>query len=264
MGRPALDVRSGAAGLQPRIGRVPRADLSRHRCLRRHGLPRLGAAAERCERSRSVSGAGRGGSADRRRTHRPRRARVGQRGVVRAAGGAAGGQAQRRARRGRVGAGRSPGRRTASTPAPMLSRAATPTPSWPGAPPTRCAAATSCTTRGRSMLDALDACAASIAGAHDFTAFTPSETQHVFFDRTVRNGPVGAGRRPAGVRADRRRAAAAHGADPGRHDAAAARSRAVPPPAGRAGRARRPGGRRRRTGCAWWGSATPARPSTRI
>jgi tRNA pseudouridine38-40 synthase len=33
--------------------------------------------------------------------------------------------------------------------------------------------------------EALDACAAEIAGRHDFTAFTPSETQHVFFERTV-------------------------------------------------------------------------------
>jgi tRNA pseudouridine38-40 synthase len=32
---------------------------------------------------------------------------------------------------------------------------------------------------------ALDACAAAALGQHDFTAFTPTETQHVFFDRTV-------------------------------------------------------------------------------
>ena len=32
---------------------------------------------------------------------------------------------------------------------------------------------------------ALDACAAAIAGTHDFTAFTPTETEHVHFDRTV-------------------------------------------------------------------------------
>ena len=32
---------------------------------------------------------------------------------------------------------------------------------------------------------ALDACAAATVGQHDFTAFTPTETQHVFFDRTV-------------------------------------------------------------------------------
>lgn len=33
--------------------------------------------------------------------------------------------------------------------------------------------------------DMLDACAAAMLGQHDFTAFTPSETQHVFFERTV-------------------------------------------------------------------------------
>jgi len=32
---------------------------------------------------------------------------------------------------------------------------------------------------------ALEACAAAIAGTHDFTAFTPTETEHVHFDRTV-------------------------------------------------------------------------------
>lgn len=31
----------------------------------------------------------------------------------------------------------------------------------------------------------LDACAAATLGQHDFTAFTPTDTQHVFFDRTV-------------------------------------------------------------------------------
>jgi tRNA pseudouridine38-40 synthase len=34
-------------------------------------------------------------------------------------------------------------------------------------------------------LDLLSACAAAIVGRHAFTAFTPSETQHRFFDRTV-------------------------------------------------------------------------------
>lgn len=33
--------------------------------------------------------------------------------------------------------------------------------------------------------DALAACAEAIAGRHDFRAFTPTETQHVFFERTV-------------------------------------------------------------------------------
>jgi tRNA pseudouridine38-40 synthase len=34
-------------------------------------------------------------------------------------------------------------------------------------------------------LAALEACAAAIAGRHDFRAFTPTETEHVFFERTV-------------------------------------------------------------------------------
>jgi tRNA pseudouridine38-40 synthase len=33
--------------------------------------------------------------------------------------------------------------------------------------------------------DALDRCAAALAGTHDFTAFTPSETDHVRFERDV-------------------------------------------------------------------------------
>jgi tRNA pseudouridine38-40 synthase len=33
--------------------------------------------------------------------------------------------------------------------------------------------------------EALAACAAAIAGTHDFTAFTPTETEHVHFGRTV-------------------------------------------------------------------------------
>jgi tRNA pseudouridine38-40 synthase len=32
---------------------------------------------------------------------------------------------------------------------------------------------------------ALDACAAALAGTHDFTAFTPTETEHVRFERDV-------------------------------------------------------------------------------
>lgn len=34
--------------------------------------------------------------------------------------------------------------------------------------------------------DALDACAAALVGAHDFTAFTPTDTDHVRFERDVR------------------------------------------------------------------------------
>ena len=33
--------------------------------------------------------------------------------------------------------------------------------------------------------DALDACAAALAGTHDFTAFTPTQTDHVRFERDV-------------------------------------------------------------------------------
>ena len=33
--------------------------------------------------------------------------------------------------------------------------------------------------------DALDACAVALAGTHDFTAFTPTETDHVRFERDV-------------------------------------------------------------------------------
>jgi tRNA pseudouridine38-40 synthase len=33
--------------------------------------------------------------------------------------------------------------------------------------------------------DALDACAASLIGTHDFTAFTPTQTDHIRFDRDI-------------------------------------------------------------------------------
>jgi len=49
--------------------------------------------------------------------------------------------------------------------------------------------------------DALDACAAALVGTHDFTAFTPTETDHVRFERDVR------------VAAWREEAAGAHGRD---------------------------------------------------
>jgi tRNA pseudouridine38-40 synthase len=46
--------------------------------------------------------------------------------------------------------------------------------------------------RGRALhwpywidADALDACAAALVGEHDFTAFTPTETDHVRFERVV-------------------------------------------------------------------------------
>ncbi len=61
---------------------------------------------------------------------------------------------------------------------------------------------------GRLSLDALDACARALVGTHDFTAFTPTETEHVRFDRDVfsaewRAGAAGwragAGRDPDGA-----------------------------------------------------------------
>lgn len=39
--------------------------------------------------------------------------------------------------------------------------------------------------RRRIDLEALEACAQRLVGRHDFRAFTPSETQHVFFERVV-------------------------------------------------------------------------------
>ena len=59
--------------------------------------------------------------------------------------------------------------------------------------------------RGRALwwphrldVDALQACAAALVGVHDFTAFTPTQTEHVRFSREVyaahwRGGGVGAG-----------------------------------------------------------------------
>ena len=50
--------------------------------------------------------------------------------------------------------------------------------------------------RGRVDKEALRACAAALGGRHDFTAFTPTQTDHVRFDRDVfeagwkRNGDV--------------------------------------------------------------------------
>ncbi|MEA2331119.1 MAG: tRNA pseudouridine38-40 synthase [Thermoleophilaceae bacterium] len=37
----------------------------------------------------------------------------------------------------------------------------------------------------RTELDALQACAATLPGTHDFTAFTPTDTEHVRFERDV-------------------------------------------------------------------------------
>ncbi len=52
---------------------------------------------------------------------------------------------------------------------------------------------------------ALNACAAALVGRHDFTAFTPTETKHVLFERTVREAawlPAGEGRLELRLTAD--------------------------------------------------------------
>ncbi len=66
----------------------------------------------------------------------------------------------------------------------------------------------------------LDACAAVLPGRHDFTAFTPTQTDHVHFERTVFAAAWerGGGRRPR-LRDHRRRLHAQHGQGPGRDDA---------------------------------------------
>jgi tRNA pseudouridine38-40 synthase len=51
--------------------------------------------------------------------------------------------------------------------------------------------------RRRPDLDLLEACAAQLPGTHDFTAFTPTQTDHVRFERDVlmarwTGGPAGA------------------------------------------------------------------------
>ncbi len=46
-------------------------------------------------------------------------------------------------------------------------------------------------------VDALDACAALLAGNHDFTAFTPTETHHTRFEREIYNAEWRAVRNPA-------------------------------------------------------------------
>ena len=62
---------------------------------------------------------------------------------------------------------------------------ATSTASWPA--PRRRRSRPAARSGGRIALDraALDACAAALAGTHDFTAFTPTETYHQRFERNV-------------------------------------------------------------------------------
>ncbi len=66
----------------------------------------------------------------------------------------------------------------------------------------------------------LDACAALLPGTHDFTAFTPTETDHVRFSRDVIERPLGRGGRRRDRVPDRgRHIHAAHGPRAGGNDA---------------------------------------------
>ena len=86
--------------------------------------------------------------------------------------------------------------------------------------------------------DALEAAAALIPGRHDFTAFTPTETQHRLFTRTVLERRLGGARRRAPLHDRRRELPPAHGADARRDDARGARAWGR---CWRGGRAARPG-----------------------
>ena len=88
---------------------------------------------------------------------------------------------------------------------------------------------------------------ACVVGRHDFRAFTPTRTEHVFFDRTVSVCALGRARRRAGAGDRGRRLPAPHGARAGR-DPAAGGPRPLDPGAGGAparGRPARRGGAHR-------------------
>src|ERR1035437_9414150 len=77
----------------------------------------------------------------------------------------------------------------ATPPSPASTLAATP-PAFP--PPRRARRPRSAHERGRALhwpreveQSALEACARALQGTHDFTAFTPTETDHVRFERDV-------------------------------------------------------------------------------
>ena len=71
----------------------------------------------------------------------------------------------------------------------------------------------------RVDLEALDACAAALRGTHDFTAFTPTQTDHVRFERRDIEGRMGTARRHPQLRHRGRRLHAQHGESPGRNPA---------------------------------------------
>ena len=78
-----------------------------------------------------------------------------------------------------------PRRPTASTRAATPCRAPTATGSSRAAPARRSSAAGRCGGRTGSTSGCCTRCAAALRGTHDFTAFTPSQTQHVHFERRI-------------------------------------------------------------------------------
>src|SRR5207247_2654207 len=66
--------------------------------------------------------------------------------------------------------------------------------------------------------DALDDCAAALVGTHDFTAFTPTETEHVHFQRRILRAEWRLGHRhaPTTIRVRADRIGAVHPDRPGR------------------------------------------------
>ena len=100
--------------------------------------------------------------------------------------------------------------------------------------------------------EALDACAAALAGTHDFTAFTPSETDHVRFERDVLRAEwVEEPERRARVLDRGRHLHAPHGARARRNDARGRGRRSASRSCWRAARAPRRGRLRRPTGSTW-------------
>ena len=210
-------------------GRLPPHDRLRRRALR--GLGGAAGAAHGPGRARGGARADprRAASADRRRAHRRGRPRLGTGGELRARRRAArgprppperGAAAGDRGDRGRAGA------RRASTPAATPAREPTAT----GCSPRRCGTRSSsggrCGGRSRSTARRSTAARRPLVGTHDFTAFTPTETEHVRFEREViraewrshRLGGAVSGR-AARVLDRGRRLHAPHGPGAGRDDA---------------------------------------------
>ncbi len=75
---------------------------------------------------------------------------------------------------------------TASTRDATARRAPTATGFWHAPGARRSSAGTRCSGATRSTSQKLHECAALLVGTHDFTAFTPTDTYHVRFERDVR------------------------------------------------------------------------------